>query len=137
MVGTTDFYPLAKEAWEGLADGVIVEEMLPSAAVDPSSPYIYVASIIVATPARTSFVGTPAVFRKLIRYVSEVLAEETRDLHIVGVGSTAKGKVLLENWGFKLHPGSPDKVDMRPRYVLHDNNAEQCRKVADAYRKRV
>ena len=136
LIGTTDFYPIAKEAWDGLADGIIVEEMLPSAAVEPSSPYIYVASIIVAQPARTSFVGTPVVFRKLIRYVSEVLSAEERDLHLVGVGSTSKGKILLENWGFKLHPGSPDKVDMRPRYVLHDKNAEQCRKIATAYRKR-
>lgn len=136
LIGTTDFYPLVEEAWRGLADGIIIEEMLPSSAVDPSSNFIYVASIIVAPPLRTSFVGTPIVFKKLIGYVSETLASMNGDLNIVGVGSTEKGKVLLENWGFKYHPGSDQKKDFRPRYILNDIGGEKCKKIASSYRKK-
>ena len=133
VVGTTDFYPLVRKAWEGLADGVIVEEMLPSDAVDPTSPYLYIASVIVAQPSRSSFIGTPMMFRMLMRKLWETMSQRQGDLHIVGVGSTEKGKILLENWGFQFHEGSDQKKDMRPRFILHDHGGERSKEVSRRY----
>jgi hypothetical protein len=133
VIGTTDFYPLDKKAWEGLADGVIVEEMLPSDAVDPASKYLYIASVIVAQPSRSSFIGTPTMFRMLMGKLWETMGSREGDLHIVGVGSTEKGKILLENWGFKPHEGSDRKKDFRPRFILHDRGGAQSKAVAKHY----
>jgi hypothetical protein len=133
VMGTTDFYPLKKEAWENLADGLIIEENLPSSAVLIGSPYIYVASVIVAPPSRASFLGTPALFRLLMGKVFSTLSEEKKALSLVGIGSTKKGKILLENLGFSAFEGSVNKIDPRPRFILNDKDGLKIKNLNQKY----
>jgi hypothetical protein len=137
VVATADFYPLDRLAWEGLADGLVIEEKLPSSAIIDGENQFYIASLIVRQPSRGSFVGTPAVFRKLVNYLWGTLAAEEKPLQVLGVGSTDKGKILLNNWGFKPHEGHPNKKDFRPRYILDDKSGEQCLLLSKEYSKKV
>lgn len=124
ILGTTDFYPLKKEAWIGILDGSIREEDLSSDAIDINSNYIYIASVIVAQPSRSSFVGTPIVFRMLMQKLWKNISDigNNRNINILGVGSTEKGKILLENWGFGYYNQSKNMVK-KPRYILQDNGS--------------
>lgn len=133
VVGAADFYPLEPEAWQSLADGLTVEENLPSDAVMRGSSHLYIASIIVAQPSRASFVGTPVMFRALMRQLWGEMAGQDGGLKVLGVGSTEKGKILLGNCGCKPRQNVEGCLDARPRYVLEDPSRVLVNRIATKY----
>jgi hypothetical protein len=134
VVGSADFYPLKQEAWSLLTDGLIREEDLRPPSVEIEGNCFYIASIIVSKTSRSSFVGTPVIFRRLMREVWKRLSHKDGDIKIMGVGSTNKGRILLNNWGFSEFTGSSHKVDMRQRFVISDSDCKKTKEIAKTYR---